>query len=142
MLVPRAGKPGNTDLCTSKGYNFTSLQDISPFLEPAGSGITSLWARTAALKYDCHVVVGYPEKVDVSGKWPTGPEYYNTAIIVDGEGQTVANVRKSFLYMIDESWALESKDGFFHDDIPGLGSTVVGICTVSYRSNSCVLARD
>ncbi|POR37045.1 Protein N-terminal amidase [Tolypocladium paradoxum] len=110
------------------GYNFKSLQDITPFLEPSGSGITSLWARTIALRYNCNVTVGYPEKVDVSPKWPTGPEYYNSAIVVNGDGETIANYRKSFLYYTDESWALEGNRGFFEGYIPGLGNTSIGIC--------------
>ncbi|ETS03583.1 hypothetical protein M419DRAFT_136697 [Trichoderma reesei RUT C-30] len=110
------------------GYNFKSLQDISPFLEPSGSGISALWARTMALKYNCTVLVGYPEKVDVSPNWPTGPEYYNSAIVVNGDGETIANYRKCFLYYTDESWALEGNRGFFDGYIPGLGNTSIGIC--------------
>lgn len=111
-----------------EGYNFKSLQDITPFLEPSGSGITSLWARTIALKYNCVVTVGYPEKVDVSPKWPTGPEYYNSVIVVNGDGETIANYRKSFLYQTDETWALEGNRGFYDGFIPGLGNTSIGIC--------------
>ncbi|RDA86388.1 hypothetical protein CP532_1074 [Ophiocordyceps camponoti-leonardi (nom. inval.)] len=110
------------------GYNFKSLNDISPFLEHSGSGITSLWARTTALRYGCIVVAGYPEKVDVSPKWPTGPEYYNSAIVVNADGETVANYRKSFLYYTDETWALEGNEGFYDGFIPGLGNTSIGIC--------------
>ncbi|OHE96354.1 N-terminal amidase [Colletotrichum orchidophilum] len=109
------------------GYNFKSLQHISPFLEHSGSGITSLWARTTALKYNCNVVVGYPEKVDVSDNWPTSPEYYNSAIVVNGDGETIANYRKTFLYYTDETWALEGQ-GFFDGFIPGLGNASMGIC--------------
>ncbi|KAL7894857.1 hypothetical protein HDV63DRAFT_406835 [Trichoderma sp. SZMC 28014] len=108
------------------GYNFKSLQDISPFLEPSGSGITSLWARTMALKYNCTVLAGYPEKVDVSPNWPTGPEYYNSAIVVNADGETIANYRKAFLYYTDESWALEGNRGFYDGYIPGLGNTAIG----------------
>ncbi|KAJ4423822.1 hypothetical protein N0V82_001561 [Gnomoniopsis sp. IMI 355080] len=110
------------------GYNFKSLNQISPFLEPQGSGISALWARTTALKYNTNVVVGYPERVDVAPKWPTGPEYYNSTIVVNGDGETVANYRKSFLYVIDETWALEGKDGFFVEDVPDLGTIAMGIC--------------
>ncbi|KAK1255947.1 hypothetical protein MKX07_008206 [Trichoderma sp. CBMAI-0711] len=110
------------------GYNFKSLQDISPFLEPSGSGISALWARTVALKYNCTVLVGYPEKVDVSPNWPTGPEYYSSAIVVNGDGETIANYRKCFLYYTDESWALEGNRGFYDGYIPGLGNTSIGIC--------------
>ncbi|KAK3195907.1 hypothetical protein K4F52_000774, partial [Lecanicillium sp. MT-2017a] len=126
------GAPDDLDLLVLpelafSGYNFKSLQEITPFLEPSGSGITSLWARTIALKYDCSVLAGYPEKVDVSPKWPTGPEYYNSAILVNGDGETVANYRKSFLYYTDESWALEG-NGFYGGWIPGFGNTAMGIC--------------
>ncbi|GJC93651.1 N-terminal amidase [Colletotrichum higginsianum] len=109
------------------GYNFKSLQHISPFLEHSGSGITSLWARTTALKYNCNVVVGYPEKVDVSDNWPTSPEYYNSAIVVNEDGETIANYRKTFLYYTDETWALEGQ-GFFDGPIPGVGNASMGIC--------------
>lgn len=110
------------------GYNFKSLLDISPYLEPSGSGISSLWARTTALRHNCLVAVGYPEKVDVAQKWPTSPEYYNSLIMVNGEGETIANYRKSFLYYTDETWALEGPDGFFEGHIPGLGDCAMGIC--------------
>lgn len=109
------------------GYNFSSLEHITPFLEFKGSGISSLWARTIALKHNCVVVVGYPEKVDVSANWPASPEYYNSAIVINNEGETIGNYRKHFLYMIDETWALEGK-GFGKDFIPGLGQTAMGIC--------------
>ncbi|KAF4632359.1 hypothetical protein G7Y89_g5769 [Cudoniella acicularis] len=110
------------------GYNFRSLQHITPFLEPTAAGITSLWARTTALKYNCVVTAGYPEKVDVRAKWPAGPEYYNSAITVNQEGETVANYRKCFLYYTDETWALEGPDGFYSGEIDGLGKVVMGIC--------------
>lgn len=48
--------------------------------------------------------------------------------MVNGDGETVANYRKSFLYMIDESWALEGRNGFFGGHIEGLGDTAMGIC--------------
>ncbi|KAJ9160684.1 Carbon-nitrogen hydrolase [Coniochaeta hoffmannii] len=110
------------------GYNFKSLQQIHPFLEPSGSGISSLWARTTALKFNTKVIVGYPEKVDVRHKWPASPEYYDSAIMVNGEGENVLNYRKRFLYKTDETWALEGNGGFYNGKIPGLGNTVVGIC--------------
>ncbi|KAK1972814.1 carbon-nitrogen hydrolase [Colletotrichum sublineola] len=110
------------------GYNFTSLQHIAPYLEHSGSGITSLWARTTALKYNCNLVVGYPEKVDVTDDWPASPEYYNSALVVNEDGETIANYRKSHLYYTDETWALEGEEGFYRGHIPGLGRTSIGIC--------------
>ncbi|KAK6065467.1 carbon-nitrogen family protein [Seiridium cupressi] len=110
------------------GYNFKSLSDISPFLEPTGAGITSLWARTTALKYNCVVAAGYPEKVDVSRNWPTSPEYYNSVILVNEDGETIGNYRKSHLYYTDETWALEGSDGFYKGQIAGVGRVALGIC--------------
>ncbi|KAJ8131047.1 hypothetical protein O1611_g2578 [Lasiodiplodia mahajangana] len=110
------------------GYNFKSLREISPFLEPKGSGISALWARTVALKLNCLVTVGYPEKVDIKPKWPTSPEYYNSVIVVNSDGETIANYRKTFLYYTDETWALEGQEGFYGGFIPGLGNTSMGIC--------------
>ncbi|KAH8884886.1 carbon-nitrogen hydrolase, partial [Thozetella sp. PMI_491] len=107
------------------GSNFKSLRQITPHLEPCGAGISALWARTIALKHNCTVSVGYPEKVR---SWQTGPEYYNSTILINEEGETLGNYRKSFLSDGDETWALEGKDDFFHGKLPLLGSTAIGIC--------------
>lgn len=80
-----------------------------------------------ALKHNTSVLVGYPEKVDVSGHHQAGPEFYNSAILVNGDGETVTNYRKTFLYRLDETWAHEGK-GFFGGRVPGLGNTAIGIC--------------
>jgi protein N-terminal amidase len=124
-------------MLTPIGYNFKSAQDIEPFLEHSGSGITSLWARTIALKYNCVVTVGYPEKVDASGH-SGGPKYYNSALVINGDGETIANYRKSFLYHTDETWAREGEDGFFNGFIPGLGKLSIGICTLYYSLHTLV----
>ncbi|KAI1856100.1 hypothetical protein JX265_011815 [Neoarthrinium moseri] len=110
------------------GYNFKSLREIHPFLEPTGSGISSVWARTTALRYNCAVAVGYPEKADVSHKWPCSPEYYNSLIVVNQDGDAWAHYRKSHLYYTDESWALEGPDGFWKGYLPGVGKLALGIC--------------
>lgn len=75
--------------------------------------------------------MGYPEKVDPTPNWPTSPEYYNSVIIVNEDGETVANYRKCHLYYTDETWALEGQDGFFEGYIPGLGYAALGICKFS-----------
>ncbi|KAH6713391.1 carbon-nitrogen hydrolase [Leptodontidium sp. MPI-SDFR-AT-0119] len=92
------------------GYNFQSLAQISPFLEPTTAGITSLWARVTALKYNCVVTT----------------EYYNSAVTINADGETIANYRKSFLYNTDETWALEGPDGFYDGEINGLGTVAMG----------------
>ncbi|KAI6782978.1 uncharacterized protein J7T54_002139 [Emericellopsis cladophorae] len=110
------------------GYNFKSLREISPFLEYSGTGISSLWAKTAALKYDCTVVAGYPEREDLTDRWPADPAYYNSVIGVSPDGESIINYRKSHLYYTDETWALEGPDGFYAGRLPGLGRTAIGIC--------------
>jgi predicted amidohydrolase len=79
------------------------------------------------LKYSTNVLVGYPEKVDVRDKWPTSPEYYNSAIMVNDEGETVFNYRKNFLDGVDQVWALESGEGFFDSEIQGVGRVCVAL---------------
>ncbi|KAB5563163.1 carbon-nitrogen hydrolase [Coniochaeta sp. 2T2.1] len=106
------------------GYNFKSRDEITPFVEPSGSGISSLWARTTALKYDCVVAVGYPERVP---KESAGEDFYNSLVVVNGDGETVANYRKSSLYYTDETWAKEG-GGFYQGEIQGMGKVAMGIC--------------
>lgn len=66
--------------------------------------------------------------VDVTPKWPSGPEYYNSAITCNNEGETIANYRKSFLYYTDETWALEGPAGFYAGEFSGFGKVAMGIC--------------
>jgi protein N-terminal amidase len=103
------------------GNNFKSLQHINPFLEHTTSGITLAWTRNTALQYNCVVVVGYPEKVDIAGKG------YNSVITTDAEGNMIANYRKLFLDDWDKPWATEGPDGFFASEIPTLGTVAMGI---------------
>ena len=70
------------------------------------------------------VIVGYPEKIDNISKWPPSPECYNSSIVVNADGETLANYRKCFLHPIDETWAREGPDGFFDREIEGLGEVV------------------
>lgn len=79
----------------------------------------------------------HDSQVDVSPKWPASPEYYNSAITVSADGETLANYRKSFLYYTDETWALEGPDGFYDGEIEGLGNVAMGICKWSTRSFEC-----
>ncbi|KXJ93364.1 carbon-nitrogen hydrolase, partial [Microdochium bolleyi] len=115
------------------GYNFRSLRDIAPFLEPTAAGVSASWARSTALKYDCNIIVGYPETADVSHKWPSDPEYYNSAVIVNNDGDTWGHYRKTHLYYTDETWALEGP-GFYKGHLPGVGKIAMGICNSQFLS--------
>lgn len=86
------------------------------------------------MKYGCTIVVGYPEKVDVSSKWPASPEYYNSVLVVNDEGETAGGYRKSHLFGLDETWALEGGDGFFAGEIENMDATI-GISTdITYEA--------
>lgn len=110
------------------GYNFKTLAQISPHLEPCETGITAAWSRQAALKHNCVVVTGYPERVDREEGLASDSQHYNSAMIMDGDGDIVGNYRKSHLYYTDETWALEGGRGFYAGRVHGLGLMVVGIC--------------
>ncbi|KAH8752285.1 carbon-nitrogen hydrolase [Diaporthe sp. PMI_573] len=108
------------------GSGFRSLSHVSPLLEYSDSGITALWARTVALKHRCTVVVGYPEKPKDRKEAATALKAYNSAIIINPEGNKIGNYRKRFLHS-DESWASEG-DRFSRIYIPGLRRTTLGLC--------------
>ncbi|KAI1813534.1 carbon-nitrogen hydrolase [Poronia punctata] len=110
------------------GYNFKSFGEIRPFLERQGSGTSAVWAKNIALKYNCIVTVGYPEKVDADPERSIAPNHYNSALIVNADCKTIGNYRKSFLYYTDYNWASEGKAGFFNGFIPELGTVSMGIC--------------
>ena len=78
----------------------------------------------AARKYSCTVAVGYPERTKSGGP---EPEYYNSLVVVDKDGETLANYSKSFLYYTDATWAREGP-GFYGGKLGNLGQTAMGIC--------------
>lgn len=121
------------------GYNFKSLEHISPYVEPTTDGVTAKWARGTALEYSCVVAVGYPEKTDVNLEEPKHPKRYNSVVTVDPKGTIIGNYRKTFLYYTDVTWAQEGPDGFFSGQIEGLGHTAMGICKFSTSRLKVVL---
>ncbi|KAL8410424.1 hypothetical protein RB596_000197 [Gaeumannomyces avenae] len=118
------------------GNNFKSLSEISPFLEVSGSDISALWARTTALKLNCKVAVGYPEKVNNSSSTsstssisstPSSPKYFNSLLLVDEEGETLANYQKQHLNHSKEAWFSKGTNHFFYGEVQGLNQTAMGI---------------
>ncbi|KAF1971720.1 carbon-nitrogen hydrolase [Bimuria novae-zelandiae CBS 107.79] len=105
------------------GYNFHSLEEITPYLEPTTAGISTQWAIQIARHLNCHVTVGYPEQTTDSP-----PVNYNSTVTVSPTGTILANYRKSFLYYTDETWATEPAARFSIAHLGALGPVVQGIC--------------
>jgi len=64
-------------------------------------------------------------------RWPASLEYHNSALVVNDDGETIVNYRKSFLDVRDETWASEGPDAFFNGGIRGLGNVALGIGKIS-----------
>ncbi|EON66004.1 hypothetical protein W97_05247 [Coniosporium apollinis CBS 100218] len=116
------------------GYNFQSVEAITPVLEPANTGPTTQWAQNTARHLNCVVTVGYPE-IDQT---VSPPRNYNSLVTVLHDGTIHSNYRKSFLYYHDETWAKEGHervnspgsyaDPFHHSLLGHLGTVSMGIC--------------
>lgn len=110
------------------GYNFKSPSEISLYLETQ-SGPSYQLAKELSSRYSCTTIIGYPE--DYQGTT------YNSALVVNEDGQLVYNYRKTHLYETDEAWGCSEnpEKDFAAVDLPlGKGSsrqvvrTSVGIC--------------
>lgn len=111
------------------GYNFSSPQEISPFLEDTSRGATCSLAKELSKQYGCATVIGYPET--------SHGKTYNSALVVDDTGKIIYNYRKTHLYETDETWGCsENEDKEFPPFALTLGKkdqkktflTNVGIC--------------
>lgn len=74
-------------------------------------------------------MAGYPEIKSRGPNHPVG--YYSSTIIVDSKGNTIANQRKSFLYLVEEGSAFGAygeygTDGTFDVGIETLGDVSIG----------------
>ncbi|KAF1981026.1 carbon-nitrogen hydrolase [Aulographum hederae CBS 113979] len=117
------------------GYNFPSLEAITPFLEPTphpsqhleAYGITTRWAVTTAQFLKCTITVGYPE-LHTPSTPNTPPIRYNSTVTVSPTGVILSNYRKTHLYYTDETWASEGPTRFFAGPLGTLGPVAHGIC--------------
>ncbi|KAF2638975.1 carbon-nitrogen hydrolase [Massarina eburnea CBS 473.64] len=105
------------------GYNFHSLEEIKPYLEPTTAGVSTQWAIQVAKHYSCHVTVGYPEITTTEPK-----TQYNSTVTISPTGTILVNYRKSFLYYTDETWASEPTSTFYTGILGDLGPVTHGIC--------------
>ncbi len=87
------------------GYCFTSKEDIKPYTEEATKGKTFEYCASLAKKTNSYIMCGYPELyIDPE----TNKEsFYNSAYVIDRQGNLVLNYRKHYLYETDHKWAEE-----------------------------------
>ncbi|EEA24392.1 hypothetical protein EYB25_004476 [Talaromyces marneffei] len=147
------GKPGIEELhpdilvlpeMAFSGYNFPSLEAITPYLEYQGKGPSALWAQRTARRLKCKVCVGYPEiyrnpevssvnGTNENGLVTSPAKLYNSLVVVDEAGQVIHNYRKRFLYYTDDSWASEGEAEWsfksleFHTGMSDVDTTAAAI---------------
>lgn len=115
------------------GYNFKSTEHIKPFLETTGSGKSFEFGKLLSKRYNCKTLLGYPEKFgDNNGSKNDQFKIYNSAMLIDEDGQILHNYRKTHLFETDKVWGCsESPEGFKSFDLLIKGKeirTTIGIC--------------
>jgi predicted amidohydrolase len=100
------------------GYVFASPADIAPFAELA-RGPTFEALAPIARAAGCWIVCGFPER--------DGGRLFNSALVIDDQGELRFCYRKTLLYEADETWALPGDSGYAVFETRA-GSFTVGIC--------------
>lgn len=101
------------------GYNFPNPETLKPYLEQTtkpGPSIT--WAQETSKKLSCFTVLGYPQFQE---------KVFNSAIVINPQGEIIHNYNKSFLYETDEKFGAVEGEGFKTFEINGI-KTSIGIC--------------
>ncbi|KAI8461595.1 carbon-nitrogen hydrolase [Phakopsora pachyrhizi] len=100
------------------GYNFKSYEDIEEFVESEVDGLSTSWAKSTAKKLKCHVMVGFPQRIqsqeDIKDNQSERPikKCYNALSIVSDSGELLKVYHKTQLYPpVDPLWA-KAGDGF------------------------------
>lgn len=111
------------------GYNFHSRDHILPYTSKTKDGPSYEMAKKVSKMFNCYTVIGYPERTDSSAN----ASLYNSAAVIDPNGELVFNYRKSFLYYTDEDWGCqENPRGFqsfplhFKGKARDMSSTIAG----------------
>lgn len=90
------------------GYNFRSFEDVEPFAESEIDGISITWAKETAKRLNCHVMIGFPQRIREEGV----KQIYNAMGIVSNLGELIKVYHKTQLYPpVDPLWARPG-DGF------------------------------
>ena len=88
------------------GYSFHSKKDILPYVTKKDEGPSFQLAKSISEKLQCYTIIGYPEKNDEQ-------KLYNSALVINPQGEQVFNYRKTFLYDTEMNWDCEENpEGF------------------------------
>jgi protein N-terminal amidase len=107
------------------GYCFDDVADVSRVAE-TDDGPTVRWCAKHAARLGCTVLCGYPRRVpgakirhdEKNGAADADADaLYNALVAVGPDGTTLTHYHKSFLYVVDKTWADEGS-GFVCVDIP------------------------
>ncbi|MCA9494022.1 MAG: carbon-nitrogen hydrolase family protein [Myxococcales bacterium] len=102
----------------STGYVFPDRDAVAAVAEPA-RGPTWEALSAVARERRCFVVAGFPER--------DGARLFNSALVIDREGELRSTYRKTLLYDEDLHWAEPGDSGYETFDT-GAGRFGVGIC--------------
>ena len=106
------------------GYCFDDVADVSRVAE-TDDGPTMRWCAKHAVRLGCTVLCGYPRRVSgaktqnkgVADADTDADALYNALVAVGPDGNTLTHYHKSFLYVVDKTWATEGS-GFVCVDVP------------------------
>lgn len=80
------------------GYNFSSREEITPYLELVNQGRSTKLAREILNKFNCFTLIGYPERECADAQ----TRIFNSAVLTSPVGKVLCNYRKTHLYETDE----------------------------------------
>lgn len=83
----------------SKGYCYSDLETIYPFLEEPTTGPTFTFCSSLAKHLRCYIAVGYPERIRRTSLAA------NAALVISPEGDVIKTYRKTNLFEMDVPWA-------------------------------------
>ncbi|KAF8305666.1 carbon-nitrogen hydrolase [Clavulina sp. PMI_390] len=112
------------------GYSFPDLPTITPFLESPTSGPTFTFCSALAKRLSCHIIAGFPERVESTPSYSDSAEVVaaNSAMVVNPQGELIHCYRKTNLFMMDKPWAQAGTGLAVVDLPPPLGRTALAIC--------------
>lgn len=86
------------------GYTFADRDDIRDVCEEAdGTGRQFKFLSKIATKLGCYVFAGFPEIQKINGV----EHFYNSAYLIDRNGELIITYRKKHLFLTDKTWAEE-----------------------------------